>query len=746
MRVCPNAAPAHFAHMSQISYFASLPEKGQPHIATETWTLTDFLNAVRFEKWGKLIEHIRSEEDKKKRDNYKRALPSVTISGTFTERKESLLIAHSGFIAIDIDGFTDRTALLADPYTYALFSSVSGRGLVAIIKITPEKHKESFNWIANYYHTTYGIAVDRAPQNVASLRYVSSDSQIYINDKARKSGTKSEQRSAPASLPIVLPEGVAAEMCAEANRLGIDIAPTYAEYFKLGCAIAAGFGESGRSMFHVLCQPSAKYISSQADRQFNVCLKSASKGITVGTLYWMLKQHGIHPPKSEINHRAVQVAALGKRAGRSAEAIAVQLSELEGVPEPQARALADEVMRRDDIDLKRVSGSPESLIEGVMEFIKTNHPIRKNAITSRLEENGSDVSKERLNTIYLRVLCAFDDKAVTFDLVSRVIFSDFTPEFNPIKDYIDRNRYRNSTGNIEALISTIRTDTDGASTFIRRWCIGWIAAIDGHPVRSVLTLVGGQNTGKTEWFRRLPPGALKRYYAESKLDAGKDDEILMCQKLWVMDDEMGGKSKQDEKKFKELTSKSTFTLRAPYGAHNEDYKRLAVLCGTSNDEQVLSDPTGNTRILPIKVSSINHEAYNAIDKDELFMECVRAYESGEPWQLTRDELATLNSLSAQFETTPYERELILQFFRPASSGGGYVEHLTSTQIKEVIEANTRQRIMAMKRFGAELVAMFGQAKQVRKNGIVAKMYPVIRISGNSEVTPQTVDNEDALPF
>jgi len=45
--------------------------------------------------------------------------------------------------------------------------------------------------------------------------------------------------------------------------------------------------------------------------------------------------------------------------------------------------------------------------------------------------------------------------------------------------------------------------------------------------------------------------------------AVKDDELLMSQKLIIMD-EMSGKNKTDQKRFKDLTSKHTFSLRAPY--------------------------------------------------------------------------------------------------------------------------------------------------------------------------------------
>jgi predicted P-loop ATPase len=361
-----------------------------------------------------------------------------------------------------------------------------------------------------------------------------------------------------------------------------------------------------------------------------------------------------------------------------------------------------------------------------------------------IEENGNDVRRERLNSIFLRARSTFNTPNVNYDLVERIIFSDFVPEYNPLQEYIDKNRYRNTSGNIQQLINSIKTDTPNADKFIRKWLLSLCAAIDGYPVRSVLALVGGQNSGKTEWFRRLLPSKLKKYYAESKLDAGKDDDILMCQKLIVMDDEMGGKSKQDEKRFKELTSKSIFSLRAPYARANEDFKRLALLCGTSNDFEVINDPTGNTRILPVKVLSIDHELYNSIDKDELFMECVRAYDSGEDWQLSKDELFELAEVSNDFEGTNYEGELIAQFFkRPRLND--FAEFLTATEIKEVIESNSKQRIIYMKKFGMQLRNLFGNSISKKINGVPSKRYAVCRISTNLPTTAQYAENQD-FPF
>lgn len=710
-----------------ISLFNGLPSKGQAHFSSSKMKLDDFLNGVKYGNWQKPIEIIRTEQDKAKRDILKKQLPAVTISGVFAERKEDLLVEHSGFIQIDIDYFTNKADLINDIYTYSIFKSSSGGGLCVIVKINPDKHKESFRWLESYYFASYGIKIDSAPQNPASLRFVSYDPEITINEKSKVAKVLTAKPKKTYSLPIVLPGDTVGEMISECVNLRHNIAEDYESYRNLGFALADGFGETARQWFHNLCSVSDKYDSRQADKQFNECLKSRKNGISIGSFYWMLKNVGIHAPKQSNSY--TQIAAMAKKAGRSPEAVKVQLHQINGIDEKQADKLVDEVYKRNDIDIKSSINDPEQLIIAVMEWLSQNHPMRINSITRIIEENGSDVRKERINSMYLRCKMFFNSKDITKDLLESFIFSDFIHEFNPIQEYIDKNIHRKSTGNIDALCKSIRSDTPMKEIFIRKWLISLIAAHEGNPVRSVLALVGGQNTGKTEWFRRLLPDKLHKYYAESKLDAGKDDDILMCQKLIVMDDEMGGKSKQDEKRFKELTSKSVFSLRAPYARSNEDFKRLAVLCGTSNETDIINDPTGNTRILPVEVLSIDHELYNSIDKNELFMEAYRSNISNDCWQLTKDELASLNIVNRDYESTPFERELINQFFI-APESGTYPEFLTATEIKDVIEMNTKQKIISFKKFGIELKKLFGRPVSKKIKGVALYRYEVVRFKSN----------------
>jgi hypothetical protein len=728
--------------MSNISIFGAIPQGGQ-HKAEGIITIDDLLNSIKYGKWQKEIEAVRLETDKAKRNELKKFLKSVTISGTFAIRKQDNLLEHSGFICIDIDNFTDKKALEADQYSHAVFSSASGNGIAVLVKIDKSKHKESFNWLRNYYFSQYGIVVDSAPQNVASLRFVSYDPNLFINEKSKKSSFKEIKLQKPKSLPVILGDDSVSDLVKQVN---CNIADSYDEYLRLGFAICSGFGEYGRQWFHSLSSHSSKYDSAHCDKQYDICLKGAGKsGIGVGTFYFMLKEAGVVFPKQD-NSTIRDVAVLKKDNTRKEDAV-LQLVQLKGIETQEAERIVNEVYEREDIDLASMASDPEKLIESLMAWLNQNQTIKKNAITGYYEEGGNNLSKEALNGIYLRARTAFNSPNVTYDLVERLIFSPFTTEYNPITAYINKNLHRNKDGQIKTLIDTINSDTWNYHIYIRKWMLSLIAAYEGHPVRSVLSLVGGQGTGKSEWFRRLLPEGLKKYYAESKLDAGKDDDILMCQKLIVMDDEMGGKSKQDEKRFKELTSKSIFSLRAPYGRTNEDFKRLAVLCGTSNDPAVINDPTGNTRILPINVISINHELFNSIDKDELFMECYRAYMRGDEWQLNRSEFADLSELTTDFEAIPVERELIMLYFASKSDGtptGVGKKYLTASQIKMHIEIASKQQIKNVKIFGAELKRLFGASISKRIDNQVLKVYPVFEVNNSQGFKNESVEEE--IPF
>jgi hypothetical protein len=682
-----------------ISYWISVKDTKKDF---ERTTIDELLDRIKNGHWKDQVELVRSEEDETRRKLQKATLPSVTIGGVFSERKEQGLEKHSGFICIDVDNYTDRSKINEDQYTYASFISVGGNGFAVVCKVDESKHKESYNFIAEHYFLNYGITVDPAPKNVASARFVSYDPDLFINTKAKKTKFKIDKKKLPKNISIIIPKTDIGNLINEVTKSVVD---DYSDYLTLSFAIAVGFGEEGRSYFHKICSFSQKYNEAQANKQFDIALKRNGTGITIGTFYYFLKQGGANLEKYNAD-KSISKVKLAKRMNTPRIEVVKDLAKEKNITEEESLEIVNEIFERRDMDIRN-DGGAENMIVNCSNFILKRFKIRKNLITRKYEWDGVPMYDKEFNTVFLECRMTFDDKSITFDIVNRIIQSVAIPEYNPFFEYVEANKHRITNGNIEKLCRTIESDTAIKDRFIRKWLIGIIACMYGNPVRSVLSLTGGQNTGKTEWFRRLLPSKLQSYYAESNLDRGKDDELLMCEKLIVMDDEMGGKSKQDEKKFKELTSKNYFSLRAAYGRYNEDYKRLAILCGTSNDHQLINDSTGNTRILPVEVHHINHDLYNSIDKDDLFMELHRAYTSGEVYQLEPTELEILNEVGRSFESIPFERELILKFFTIPKNRG---EWLTATEIKDLIESHSKQRIMSMKKLGSELRNTFGAPK------------------------------------
>ena len=296
------------------------------------------------------------------------------------------------------------------------------------------------------------------------------------------------------------------------------------------------------------------------------------------------------------------VSKKAKADGRTRESV-VEVAKLSGLDENKAKEVAAAIF---DNNVNLNTSGEESKLMKIMSYINSNYQFYINSITRNLENrsiiiNGrpQKVNDFDLNSAYLKFDEAFPKSEISQSFFQSAIFSNEIPHYNPFEQFF--NKYSNitrSTDLITKLATSIESENKNIEKWLKHWGCGLIASIYGKSSPLVLVLAGGQNSGKTEFFRRLLPFELQEYYAESKLDAGKDDDILMCKKLIIMDDEFGGKSKKENKRFKELTSKQMFSIRAPYGRVSEDLTRLAVLCGTTNDFNLLDDPTGNRRILP----------------------------------------------------------------------------------------------------------------------------------------------------
>lgn len=364
----------------------------------------------------------------------------------------------------------------------------------------------------------------------------------------------------------------------------------------------------------------------------------------------------------------------------------------------------------------------DNLILNVESWILSNYNLKKNIISRHLESDGEKMNNEDINSLYIDVKKVFP--RIKFDDVFRIISSNCVKHYNPFLEFFNSNQRLKPTGNINALAdSLLSDDCEYVRYFVRKWLVGIISSIYGQHSRLMLILAGKQKTGKTEWFRRLLPEELQSYYTE--ISAGMKDtdfNIMMTQKLIIMDDEFEAKRKKQETALKALLSKQSFTVREPFGRVQIDLKRLAVLCGTSNESVLLSDTTGNSRLMPITVLSINHDAYNMIDKTALWMEIYNLYHSGFDWRLNNDDVELLSKYSTKFEDYSSEYELINQYFQ-IPGDKDFIESLTATEIKNKLEIHTKQ-VLNKNKIGEELQRIGFKQRWGSRNGKTARLYEV----------------------
>lgn len=395
--------------------------------------------------------------------------------------------------------------------------------------------------------------------------------------------------------------------------------------------------------------------------------------------------------------------------------------------------------------------SEEGVLFDIELFLKSNYKFRFNEITNIVEVDGVSMSDYIFNSIYLK--CSKIVEKATKDKVFDLINSDFTPRYNPIHEWFEKNKHLRPSGNIDKLAACISSDlTLKDATFVKDFLEKWLLSIIGstHGIYSILCLVltgDIQGTGKTRFFRELLPEPLRWLFCINKLD-GKEADIgqLMASKLLILDDEFGGKSKQDEKRFKELISKDVFSIRKAYGRYFEDVKRIGVLCGTTNELQIINDLTGNRRIIPIHVNFIDEAAFDSIDKTELFIELYWKFrENPTGWFLTRADIERLNDVCFDSNQVAPEAELPLHYFAKCSKYAPDAIFLSSSEIRAAIEQRSGIRLSQQKL--SITLKKIGYEYDIKKmSGVAIRGFYVIDKVSIPDTEHPDQNKRDDIPF
>ena len=155
-----------------------------------TITLSDAAKRIKEGKSKTLIEAIRNESDKEKRNDLKKKLPAIIFAGVFEQRNKNGLKEHAGLMITDFDGIPSEDLekefekIKQNKHVALLFRSPSGNGFKAVVRIPPctiLEHEKYFKAFEEEFQYTY---FDKSNSDVSRVCFESYDPNLYYNSNA----------------------------------------------------------------------------------------------------------------------------------------------------------------------------------------------------------------------------------------------------------------------------------------------------------------------------------------------------------------------------------------------------------------------------------------------------------------------------------------------------------------------------------------------------------------------------------
>ena len=672
--------------MYKISQYESIKSKDNVEINIE-----DYANSVKYGTNQDAVIKGRLAKQQGDLDLYKKiksASKVVTPTGTYEsgQAKTGNNIKLNGLICMDIDtDVTDkeRHDISNDPYTFIVHDSFGGDGICVFVKVDVSKMNDAYDAISKYYFDEYGIKTDPSGKNINRLRFLSFDPNIIVNEKSKKFVVKVEKKDVkPLNIDYVFTPSDFDNILDQIKSRSIDLCrEDYYRYIRIGASLASEFGEGGRDTFHFICSYGSKYNRKHTDRDYSGFMKNNER-VKIGTFYYYCKEEGIsiYSPKTKAIINRVKVSK--SQGNPTVDSVINNLKDANGI---EVDDIDKELIQRlidSKIDYSHLANEELTDIEKLANFIVDCYDPSVDELTHTYFINGKRMTDSVVNDIYINCTKEFDFNINISDIRS-ILNSSYARKINLLNDFIRENSDLKPDGYIDEYASYIHPQTEYNKWAFKKWIVGavhnWTRDFEQVLTCPLTMVLAGSKhgTGKTSWFRNIMPNELRKYMVESKLDGkDKDSMFRLSTSLLILDDEFGSKAFKDNKAYKQISDTDTITMRRPYGREDETFKRRAILGGTTNEIDILNDVTGNRRILPINVESIEYEKCLKMDKTKLIMEAYNLLKSGFEWQLYSDEDVQYIKDNTQMNESviPLE-ETFWDLFRLENEGEYYNEYI-----------------------------------------------------------------------
>ena len=337
------------------------------------------------------------------------------------------------------------------------------------------------------------------------------------------------------------------------------------------------------------------------------------------------------------------------------------------------------------------------------DFMKSHYVLRHNVIqdTTEFRENSTWDTRFRLLDDRMLGKMVSEARLRGIDVwdkdVRRYALSADTPSFDPVEAFISSVRgCWDGVDRIGQLADTVKTSNQKWHKWFRRWFLSmtaqWMGVMGAYGNSVAPLLIGRQGWRKSTFCRQLLPDELQFGYTD-QLDFSSRKEVdrTICQYLLVNLDEFDQLSRRSQDGYlKNLLQRADIRTRKPYKAQVSTMRRYASFIGTSNQSDLLTDPSGSRRYLCVELSG-PIDVTSRPNYQQLYAQAVQLVEQGERYWFDDNDVEEIMENNRRHINIGIAEQTFHDLFRTAQPGEEGCLWINATALLEEIRKHTGSR-------------------------------------------------------
>jgi len=623
-------------------------KKHVQHLSLKTaeWLMTRIQTDTKAEDIGKLRAHIARYGDTgiyEENNPIARILPSVELLKQENGNLEiaafnRLVRLHVGDLMRqeDIEAVKEATKIL--PTTFAAFTGADGRSVEILVSVAPKEEVslKSEAEIDTFCRAAYDVAfgaysgllpkpIERQAATARSSFRMTLDAKPVFN---------------PKPTPLIVSASIAQSQdhpTETAEQRSVDL-KLYADYELLYKRAAEEANEATTDIAE-----NDRYKAYVTELAHRLC----NKGLPEEEAFLHIRNHHVYKQiYDEETFRAIVSAAY-----------------MEEKPSPKKTG-------------EMVSRETRMLIR----FLTTRYVFRYNTVMGYTEyrpnntwsEDWQPCDENAINGITIQA--RLDNLDVRDKDVRRYVHSDMIRKINPVTEYLldAADKWDGKTDHIAMLARCVPCDIPQWERWFKKWFLymvaQWVVPQQEYGNSIVPLLISPQGDGKTSFCRNILPKALRWGFLET-LDVEERRTTLQAMHNFLiinLDEFNSIKPKVQEGFLKNVIQLPSVKLKRPYGKHVEEFKRYASFIATTNESNVLSDPTGSRRFICVRLTAPIDTNYKP-NYEALYGQAYRMVMRGDvEWWFNAEEVKEIMKHNEQFRIVPPAVQYFNEYFEPAA--------------------------------------------------------------------------------